>query len=145
MHLLVLADRRADEDTRAATGDLPALPSRVLQRAADYVEQQPVLRVGHLDAAGSDAEVERAEFADLLVLQVRPARDVRLVRRPQRGVEEDVRVIPAGIGDVAEGNRAIPDQVPEGQRVGRLREPAAQSDDRDVRQPLPPVLKPPRA
>ena len=145
MHLLVLADRCAHEHARAAPGEFLPLPSRVLQGTADHVEQQPVLRVGHLDAARCDAEVQCAEFTHLFVIQIRAARDVCFVGSAQRRVEEDAGMVPARCRNVAEDDRAIPDQVPVGQRVGRLRKPAAQSDDRDVQQALPPGLKPPRA
>src|SRR5439155_1449185 len=51
----------------------------VLQGGAHAVEQQPVLRVGHLDPPWSDPVVERGELAQLLVGEEGALVDIRLV------------------------------------------------------------------
>src|SRR5438552_4834719 len=83
-----------------------------------------------------------AELAELRVVQVRAPTDVRLVGRPERVVEEDPGVVPARRGDFPEGHAAAPDQLPVGQWVLRIWEPATESDDRDVQKALPPVWPP---
>ena len=59
---LVLADAGADEHTGASALEGAPLVPGVLQRRADAVEQQPVLRVGDLDPPRSDAVMQRGEL-----------------------------------------------------------------------------------
>ena len=86
--LLVLVGARADEDARALARVRPRLVARVLKGAADDVEQDAVLRIGDLDAAGRDAEVQRPELQHVLVVEVSAPVDVGLVGGAQRRVVE---------------------------------------------------------
>jgi hypothetical protein len=139
--LLELGDAGAHE--HAGAGPIPlarsqagrcrlrAFEAGVLQGPAHHVEQEPLLRIGHLHAARGDAEVERAELADLVVAEVGAAGDVRLVGDPGGGIVEG-GVVPARAGHRAERDTAAPDQLPEGERVAGRRKAATEADDGDI-------------
>ena len=129
--LLVLTDAGADEDADARAVPRPPLEARVLQRAADRVEQQAVLGICDLDAARGDAEMQRSERAQLFVLQVRAPGHIGLVGRPQRRVVEGL-VVPARVGDRPEGDATRAHQVPERERIRRAGESTSETDDGDV-------------
>src|SRR5207248_3071681 len=68
---------------------------------------------------------------DLLVLEIRALVDVGLVRDPRRRIKKK-RVIPTGCRDGTERDHAGTDQLPVSERVWRLGEAAAETDDRNV-------------
>ena len=129
-NLFMLVGAGADEDAGAAPVVRALLVAGVLERAADRVEQDPVLRIGHLDPPGRDPEVQRGELQDLVVVEVSALVDVRLVGNA-RGLVVEQRVVPARAGDGPERDGAVADQFPVAERVPGVRESAAQADDRN--------------
>ena len=127
--LLVLADARADEDAGAGALERASLVPGVLQRGAHAVEQQPVLRVGHLDPPWSDPIVERGELPQLLVGEEGALVDVRLVGNAGGRVVEP-GMVPARRRDGPEDDRAAADELPVREWVPGAGETAPQPDDR---------------